>query len=118
MCYKNSGCDGNLHFPYTYNGENEIDNFVLRLSQWGYLEFFLTGIFIEKFLTIVQIAGFDWLPGRQKELICEKIFKNLLIRNHKVAEAGTLHTCNITISTISFISDEFPYFFILRIEAI
>ena len=33
------------------------------LSQWGYLEFIFTEMFIESF---VQIAEFDWVPGQQK----------------------------------------------------
>ena len=38
--------------------------------------------------TFVQIAEFDWLPGRQKG----QIFKNLL-RNSNGDEAETWHTC-------------------------
>ena len=44
---------------------------------------------------IPRIAIFDWLPGRPKGLIFErkKVLKNLLLRNYKVDEADTLHTC-------------------------
>ena len=42
--------------------------------------------------TFVQIAEFDWLPGRQKGLIFEKIFKYLL-RNRNGDEAEIWHTC-------------------------
>ena len=49
-------------------GKAKIDNFFL--SQWGYLEFIFTEMFIEKSSTFhmafVQIAEFDWLPGQQK----------------------------------------------------
>ena len=40
-------------------------------------------------ITFVQIGVFDWLSGRQKGSIFVKMFKNLLLRNHKEA----LHTC-------------------------
>ena len=43
--------------------------------------------------TFVQIGKSDWLSGRQKGSIFVKIFKNLLLRNHKGDEAETLHTC-------------------------
>ena len=44
-------------------------------------------------ITFVQIGGFDWLSGRQKGSIFVKMFKNLLLRNHKENEAETWHTC-------------------------
>ena len=34
-------------------------------------------------ITFVQIGVFDWLSGRQKGSIFVKMFKNLLLRNHK-----------------------------------
>ena len=43
--------------------------------------------------TFVHIGKFDWLLGRQKGSIFVKMFKNLLLRNHKGDEAETLHTC-------------------------
>ena len=43
--------------------------------------------------TFVQMARFDWLTGRHKGLIFEKIFKILLHRNSKEDEAETWHTC-------------------------
>ena len=43
--------------------------------------------------TFVQIGEFDWLSARQKGSIFVKMFKNLLLRNHKGDEAETLHTC-------------------------
>ena len=40
------------------------------LFQWGYLEFIFTEMLIEKSsafpMAFVQIAEFDWIPGRQK----------------------------------------------------
>ena len=44
-------------------------------------------------ITFVQIGVFDWLLGRQKGSIFVKMFKNLLLRNHKEDEAQTWHTC-------------------------
>ena len=76
-------------------GKEEIDNFFL--SKWRYLDFFSTEMFIEKsstfHMTFVQIGEFDWLSGRQKGSIIVKMFKNLLLRNHKGDEAETWHTC-------------------------
>ena len=43
--------------------------------------------------TFVQIGAFDWLSGRQKVSFFVKMFKNLLLRNHKEDEAKTWHTC-------------------------
>ena len=43
--------------------------------------------------TFVQIGESDWLSGRQKGSIFVKMFKNLLLRNHKGDEAETWHTC-------------------------
>ena len=42
--------------------------------------------------TFVQIGVFDWLSGRQKGSIFVKMFKNLLLRNHKEDEAETWYT--------------------------
>ena len=42
---KNSGCYGNLYFPLTFNGNS--GNLHFFLSQWRYLEFIFTEIFIE-----------------------------------------------------------------------
>ena len=44
-------------------------------------------------MTFVQIDVFDWLSGQQKGSIFVKMFKNLLLRNHKEDEAKTWHTC-------------------------
>ena len=44
-------------------------------------------------ITFVQIGVFDWLSGRQKGSVFVKMFKNLLLRNHKEDEAETWHTC-------------------------
>ena len=41
-------------------------------------------------ITFVQIGVFDWLSGRQNGSIFVKMFKNLLLRNHKEDEAETL----------------------------
>ena len=44
-------------------------------------------------MTFVQIGEFDWLLGRQKASVFIEMFKNLLLRNHILDEAGTWHTC-------------------------
>ena len=55
-------------------GKVEICNFFM--SQWRYLEFFFTEMFIEYSsmfcITFVQIGVFDWLSGRQKGSIFVK----------------------------------------------
>ena len=43
--------------------------------------------------TFVQIGEFDRMLVRQKGSIFVKMFKNLLLRNHKGDEAETWHTC-------------------------
>ena len=67
------------------------------MFHWGYLDFFFTEMFIEYsstfHKTFVQIGEFDWLSGRLKGSIFVKMFKNLLLRNHKREGAKTLHTC-------------------------
>ena len=54
-------------FHTLITGKVKIDIF---LSQWGYLDLFFTKIFIELsfifHMAFVQIAEYDWLPGRQK----------------------------------------------------
>ena len=54
-------------------------------------------MFIEKssmfHMTFVQIGEFDWLSAQQKGSIFVKMFKNLLLRNHKGNKAETWHTC-------------------------
>ena len=71
-------------------GKEEIDK--KNLSQRGYLDFF-TEMFIELsstfHTTFVQISEFDWLSARQKGSIFDKMFKNVLLRNHKGNEAET-----------------------------
>ena len=43
-------------------------------------------------MSFVQIAEFDWLPGRKRVNLKQNV-KNLLLRNHKVNEADSFHTC-------------------------
>ena len=43
--------------------------------------------------TFVQISEFDWLSVWQKGSIFVKMFKKLLLRNHKGDEAETWHKC-------------------------
>ena len=75
----------------------KVEICIFFLSQWRYLEFFFTEMFIEQsstfHITFVQIGVFDWLSEWQKGSIFVKIFKNLLLRNHKEDEAETSHTC-------------------------
>ena len=65
--------------------KRKFDNFFL--SHWGNLDFFFTEMFIMLsstfHTTFVQIREFDWLSARQKGSIFVKMFKNLLLRNHK-----------------------------------
>ena len=65
-------------------GKEEIDNFF-------YLENFFTEMFIEKsstfHTTFVQIGEFDWFVGTAKRVNFRKMFKNLLLRNHKAIES-------------------------------
>ena len=43
--------------------------------------------------TFVQIGEFDWLSVRQKGSIFVKMFKSLLLRNHKGDVAENWYTC-------------------------
>ena len=57
-------------------GKVKIDNFFV--SQWVYLILFLQKCLLSSPLfrmVFVQITEFDWLPGRQKRLILEKMLK-------------------------------------------
>ena len=78
-------------------GKEEIDNFFCLIGDiWIFfyrnVYFFLSSPlrFIRLF---VQIGEFDWLSVWQKGSIFVKMFKNLLLRNHKGDEAETWHTC-------------------------
>ena len=75
-------------------GKRKLTIFSVSLGIFGKK---FTEMFIElssKFhTTFVQMGGFDWLSGRQKGSIFVKMFKNLLLRNHKGDEAETWHTC-------------------------
>ena len=44
-------------------------------------------------MVFVQIAEFNWLPGGLKVYTFRKKLNNYLLRNHKVDEADTFHTC-------------------------
>ena len=71
-------------------GKEEIDNFFLLIGDiWN----FVLHKCLLSHMTFVQICEFDWLTGRQKGPIFVKMFKNLLLRNHKGDEAETWHTC-------------------------
>ena len=76
-------------------GKEEIDNFFCLIGDiW---KFFLQKCILSsplRFIRLfVQIGEFDWLSARQKGSIFLKMFKNLLLRNHKADEAETWHTC-------------------------
>ena len=76
-------------------GKEEIDNFFCLIGDiWN---FFLQKCLLSSALRFirlfVQIGEFDWLSARQKGSIFVKMFKNLLLRNHKADEAETCHTC-------------------------
>ena len=69
-------------------GQEEIDS-IFSVS-FGIFRFFFTEMFIEYssmfHTSFVQIGEFDWLSGQLKASIFVKMFKNLLLRNHKVKE--------------------------------
>ena len=76
-------------------GKEEIDNFFCLIGDiWI---FFLQKCLLSsplRFIRLfVQIGEFDWLSARQKGSVFVKMFKNLLLRNHKADEAETWHTC-------------------------
>ena len=64
-------------------GKEEIDNFFCLIGIFG----FFTEMFIELsstfHTTFVQIGELDWLSARQKGTIFVKMFKNLILRNHR-----------------------------------
>ena len=66
-------------------GKVEIDHFSVSLGIFGF--FCFTEMFIEYsstfHKTFVQIGEFDWLSGRLKGSIFVKMFKYLLLRNHR-----------------------------------
>ena len=65
-------------------GKEDIDNFFCLIG--GYLDFFLQKCLLRSPLrhtTFVQISEFDWLSAWQKGSIFVKMFKKLLLRNHK-----------------------------------
>ena len=55
-------------------------------------------------MAFVQITDFDWLPGRQKSKLLEKMLSNLLLRNHKVDEAVTFHISLCPLHKCVFVS--------------
>ena len=76
-------------------GKEEIDNFFCLIGDiWNFI---FTEMFIELSsmfrTTFVQIGESDWLSGWQKGSIFVKMFKDLLLRNHKGDEAETTQTC-------------------------
>ena len=87
-------CSNRIRTEATYSshslimGKEEIGNFFCLV--WDILKKIFTEMFIEKSstfqMTFVQIGEFDWLSGRQKGSIFVKMFKNLLLRNHKGGE--------------------------------
>ena len=75
-------------------GKEEIDNCFCLI---GDIRIFLQKCLLSsplRFIRLfVKIGEFDWLTARQKGSIFVKLFKNLLLRNHKGDEAETWHTC-------------------------
>ena len=76
-------------------GKEEIDNFFCLIGDiWKkFLQKCLLSSPLRFIRLFVQIGEFDWLSARQKGSIFVKMFKNLLLRNHKADEAETWHTC-------------------------
>ena len=86
-------------------GKEEIDNFFCLIGD--ILIFFLQKCLLSsplRFIRLfVRIGEFDWLSARQKGSIFVKMFKNLLLRNHKADEAETRHTCLMTLVSTKFV---------------
>ena len=76
-------------------GKEEIDNFFCLIGDiWKKkIQKCLLSSLLAFGTTFVQISESDWLSGRQKRSISVKMFKNLLLRNHKGDGAETWHTC-------------------------
>ena len=79
-------------------GKEEIDNYFRLIGDiWIFLQKCLLSSplrFIRLLSkSVIRETEFDWLLARQKGSIFVKMFKNLLLRNHKADEAETLHTC-------------------------
>ena len=89
-------------------GKEEIDNFFCLLEIFGI--FCLQKCLLSSPLRFLRLLSKSvnligcrlgkkgpccrcWLSVRQKGLIFVKMFKNLLLRNHKGGEAETWHTC-------------------------
>ena len=76
-------------------GKVEIDHFFCLIGDFWKKK--ITEMFIEYSstfrMTFVQIGEFDWFSGLLKGSIFVKMFKYLLLRNHKGEGAKTLHTC-------------------------
>ena len=75
-------------------GKEEIDNFFCLIGDiWIFLQKYLLSSPLRFIGLLSKISVFDWLLARQKGSIFVKMFKNLLLRNHKGDEAETWHTC-------------------------
>ena len=76
-------------------GKEEIGNFFCLIGDiWNFvLQKCLLSSPLRFIQLFVQIGEFDWLSARHKGSIFIKIFKNLILRNHKGYEAETCHTC-------------------------
>ena len=66
-------------------GKEEMDNFLCLIGDiWNsFLQKCLLSTSLRFIYTFVQIGEFDWLSAWQKGSIFVKMFKNLLLRNHK-----------------------------------
>ena len=75
-------------------GKVDICNFFfLNGDIWNFFTEMFIGSSSMFHITFVQIGVLDWLSGRQKGSIFVKMFKNLLLRNHKEDGTETWHTC-------------------------
>ena len=74
-------------------GIEEIDNFFCLIGDTMYLDFFLQECLLSSSLRFIRLlsksVNFDWLSAWQKGSSFVKMFKNLLLRNHKGHEAKT-----------------------------
>ena len=76
-------------------GKEEIDNFFCLIGDiWKKnLQKCLLSSPLRFIRLLSKIGEIDWLSARHKGSIFVKMFKNLLLRNHKGDEAETWHTC-------------------------
>ena len=75
-------------------GKEEIDNSFCFIGDiWIFFQKCLLSSPLRFVRLLSKSVNFYWLSARQKGSIFVKMFKNLLLRNHKGDEAETWHIC-------------------------